>query len=83
MTDITTDGAAIASASVIVTSVASTSIALCTSVKGHETSISEVTDPNKCCMCFVSYADDNLEDAEADWIFHKCGTGLLRRYSKG
>ena len=39
MTDITTDGAAIVSASVTVTSVASTSIAPCTSVRGHETSI--------------------------------------------
>ena len=33
----------------------------CTSVRGHETSIGEVIDPNKCCMCFVSYEDDILE----------------------
>ena len=83
VTDITTDGAAIASTSVTVTSVTSTSTAPCTSVRGHETSISEVTDPNKCCMCFVSIEDDSLEGAEVDWIFCKCGTGLCRRYSKG
>ena len=78
MTDITTDGAAIVSTSVTVTSVASTSIAPCTSVRGHETSIGEVIDPNKCCMCYVSYKDDILEGAGVDWI--KCGTGLFRRY---
>ena len=79
MTDITTDGAAIVSTSVTITSVAITSIAPYTSVRGHETSIGEVTDPNKCCICFVSYEDDVLEGAGIDWIFCKCGTGLLRR----
>ena len=66
MTDITTDGAAIASPSITVTSVASTSIASCTSVRDHETSIGKVTDPNKCYMCFVSYEDDILDGAGVD-----------------
>ena len=45
---------------------ASTSIAPCRSVRGHETNISEVTDPNKCCMFFVSYEDDIIEGARVD-----------------
>ena len=76
MTHVTTDGTAIASASVTVTNVTSTSTAPCTSVRGHETSIGEVIDPNKCCMCFVSYEDDILEGTGADWIFCKCGRWL-------
>ena len=49
----------------------------CTSVRGHETSIGEVIDPNKCCMCFVSYEDNILElGTGTDWIFCKCGTWL-------
>ena len=80
MTDVTTDGTAIASASVTVTSVTSTSIAPCTSVRGHETTISEVIDPNKCCMCFVNYEDDILEGAGADWIFCKCSRWLHEDY---
>ena len=83
ITDITTDGATIASTSVSVTSVASTSVAPCTSVRGHETSIGEVTDPNKCSTCLVSYGHNTLKGATVDWIFCKCGTGLCRRYSKG
>ena len=45
---------------------ASTFIAPCTSVRGHDTNISEVTDPNKCCMCFVSDEDDIIEGARVD-----------------
>ena len=60
MTGITTDSVVIVYASVTVTSVASTSFAPCTSVRDHETNIGEVIDPNKCCMCCVSYENDIL-----------------------
>jgi len=39
-------------------------------------SISKVIDPNKCCMCFVSYEDDVLKGAGTEWIFCKCGRWL-------
>ena len=37
---------------------------------------SEVIDLNKCCMYFVSYEDDILDGAGAEWIFCKCGRWL-------
>ena len=37
---------------------------------------SEVIDLNKCCMYFVSYEDNILDGAGAEWIFCKCGRWL-------
>jgi len=62
-----------------VTSVASASVngtvAPCRRDQSGE-STSEVIDPNKCCMCFVSYEDDVLKGAGTEWIFCKCGRWL-------
>jgi len=59
-----------------VTSVANASVAACRRDQSGEITYSEVIDPNKCCMCFVSYEDDVLEGARTDWIFCKCGRWL-------
>ena len=48
-----------------------------TSVPSTST-IPEVIDPNKCCMCFVTYEDDVLDVAGAEWIFCKCGRDCTR-----
>jgi len=58
-----------------VTSVARASVAACRRDQSGE-STSEVIDPNKCCMYFVSYEDDVLEGAGTEWIFCKCGRWL-------
>ena len=50
----------------------------------------EVIDPNKCCMCFVTYEDDVLDVAGVEWIFvnvvgaarelhGRCSEGQYRR----
>ena len=73
---ITTTTAAIVSTTVsTVTSVPSTSIPLTTDCDTTQ-STSEVIDPNKCCMCFVTYEDDVLDGAGAEWISCKCGRWL-------
>ena len=61
-----------------VTSIPSTSTSSIPFTTHHETtqSTNEVIDPNKCCMCFVTYEDDVLDGAGAEWIFCKCGRWL-------
>ncbi len=65
----------------MVTSVPSTSTSTVACTRDHVTtqsseSTGEEIDPNKCSMCFVSYEDDILEGAGAEWIFCKCGRWL-------
>ena len=74
---VTTTTAMTASTTVItVTSIPSTSTIPCTRDHVSTECSSEVIDPNKCCMCFVSYDDDILDGAGAEWIFCKCGRWL-------
>lgn len=73
-TNVTTVGAATTTVATM-TSVADASVAACRRDRSSE-STSEAIDPNKCCMCFVSYEDDVLEGAGAVWISCKCGRWL-------
>ena len=59
-----------------VTSIPSTFTIPCT--RDHVTTkcSSEVIDLNKCCMYFVSYEDNILDGARAEWTFCKCGRWL-------
>ena len=65
-----TGGAAtsVTNATTTTAAVVSTPVRTVTSVPSTST-IPEVIDPNKCCMCFVTYEDDVLDVAGAEWIF--------------
>ena len=48
----------------------------CEPTQSNNSEPSEMIDPNKCCMCFVTYEDDVLDGAGAEWISCKCGRWL-------
>ena len=71
----TTTAAIVSTTASTVTSVPNTSIPFTTD-RDTTQNTSEVIDPNKCCMCVVTYEDDVLDGAGVEWISCKCGRWL-------
>ena len=68
--NVTTTSVAVVSTPVnTVTSVPSTFTIPFTTHNETTQSTNKVVDLNKCCMYFVTYEDDVLDDAGAEWIF--------------